>query len=389
MTLDVWPPLPLVIFVHGYKTDSGFPAESVDNIIAALERRDRVSQITLMDVPSSDLEILLAAIQEPFPELTYLELGYDLWSDETGPVISELFLGSSAPRLQSIWLSCIPFPGLPKLLLSATRLIDLQLWNIPHSGYISPEAMATTLSTLTSLQFLSLEFRSPQSRPDQDSRRLPPLTRSVLPVLIVFIFRGVSEYLEYLVALIDFPQLSSLYVTFFNQILFDTPQFIQLFNRTPTLKVLEKAHVIFRHDIVRVRFSSSLTPLDGGLDVTILCRELDWQISSLEQEPGSKPDWQDNVENVLWLELLHPFPAVKNLYLCNEFAPRVVPALQELIGVRTIEVLPALQNIFLEDLQSTGPVQEGIQQFIAMRQVTGHPIAVSRWDNSEQDMRVW
>jgi hypothetical protein len=283
MTLDVWPPLPLVIFVHGYKTDSGFPAESVDNIIAALERRDRVSQITLMDVPSSDLEILLAAIQEPFPELTYLELGYDLWSDETGPVISELFLGSSAPRLQSIWLSCIPFPGLPKLLLSATRLIDLQLWNIPHSGYISPEAMATTLSTLTSLQFLSLEFRSPQSRPDQDSRRLPPLTRSVLPVLIVFIFRGVSEYLEYLVALIDFPQLSSLYVTFFNQILFDTPQFIQLFNRTPTLKVLEKAHVIFRHDIVRVRFSSSLTPLDGGLDVTILCRELDWQISSLEQ----------------------------------------------------------------------------------------------------------
>jgi hypothetical protein len=109
----------------------------------------------------------------------------------------------------------------------------------------------------------------------------------------------------------------------------------------------------------------------------------------IHKEPGSKPDWQDNVENVLWLELLHPFPAVKNLYLCNEFAPRVVPALQELIGVRTIEVLPALQNIFLEDLQSTGPVQEGIQQFIAMRQVTGHPIAVSRWDNSEQDMRVW
>ncbi|KAN0109365.1 hypothetical protein V8E52_009337 [Russula decolorans] len=35
----------------------------------------------------------------------------------------------------------IPFPGLPKLLLSATHLVQLWLANIPHSGYISPEAM--------------------------------------------------------------------------------------------------------------------------------------------------------------------------------------------------------------------------------------------------------
>ena len=81
------------------------------------------------------------------------------------------------------------------------------------------------------------------------------------------------------------------------------------------------------------------------------------------------------------LELLRPFTAVKNLYLSEEFARRIVPALQELNGGRTTEVLPALENIFLEGLKPSGPVHEGIGQFVARRhwQVTGHPIAVSRW----------
>ena len=94
----------------------------------------------------------------------------------------------------------------------------------------------------------------------------------------------------------------------------------------------------------------------------------------------SLPDWQDNIENTLWLELLHPFHSVKNLYLSEEFARRIVPALQELVGGRSTEVLPTLQNIFLEEVQSSGPIQEGIGRFVATRQVTSHPIAVSRWN---------
>ena len=45
------------------------------------------------------------------------------------------------------------------------------------------------------------------------------------------------------------------------------------------------------------------------------------------------------------------------------------------------EVLPTLRNIFLEGFHPSGPVQEGIGRFIATRQVSGHPIAVSRWEN--------
>jgi hypothetical protein len=88
---------------------------------------------------------------------------------------------------------------------------------------------------------------------------------------------------------------------------------------------------------------------------------------------------QDNIENALWLELLHPFSAVKNLHLSEELALHIGPALQELVGGGATEVLPALQNIFLQGLLPSGRVQEGIRQFVATRQVTS-PIAVSHWN---------
>ena len=405
-TLDVWPPLPLIIWGDGYFTkDLDFTTKSVDYIIAALERRNRVGQIDLSDIPAPSMKELFAAVQGPFPELTLLRLHS---SGDTGSVVPNSFLGGSAPRLQEIWLHSIPFPGLPKLLLSATRLVNLHLRNISHSGYIAPEVMATALSTSTCLRSLAIEFRSPQSFPDQESRRPPPLTRSVLPVLTEVEFQGSGYYLEYLVAHLDAPQLNWFYTTFFNQIGFDTPQFIQFMNRTPKLKALEKGYVSFRDKAAKVRLSPASPPTSlyvyEGLYVTILSRgTLDRQVLCLEQVltlsvpfsaledlyiykyPHTQSDWQDDIGNAMWLELLHPFPAVKNLYICDEFAPRIMPALQELVGVRTTEVLPNLQNIFLAELQSSELVQESIREFVAARQVTSHPIAISPWDNFKQD----
>jgi hypothetical protein len=95
------------------------------------------------------------------------------------------------------------------------------------------------------------------------------------------------------------------------------------------------------------------------------------------------------LKNTPWLELLHRFTAVKDLYLSKEFALSIVPALQELVGERTTEVLPTLQNIFLEGFQSSGLIYEGIGQFVAARQVTSHPVTVSCWkmydDNNEEE----
>ena len=138
----------------------------------------------------------------------------------------------------------------------------------------------------------------------------------------------------------------------------------------------------------------------------IFCEEPDRQVSSLVQiftsslpplstledfyiykDQDSRLNWQDNIEIKAWLELLHPFKAVKNLYLSKQFIPRIAPALQELVGSRTTEILPALENIFLEGLESSWFVQEGIGQFVSARQVTSHPITVNCWErhNEEED----
>ena len=395
-TLDVWPSLPLII------RDSDHPAKDVDEILAAFERSDRVVEISLFDVDGSDLETVLAAMQVPFPELTDLTL-----CPENGmmSVLPDSFLGGSAPRLQTLRLDRIPFPGLPNLLLSAPHLVSLSLVDTPHSGYISPEAMVAVLSTLTSLEYFFLRFESPRSRPDWENRSHPPPTRSVLPALTTFWFNGVCEYLEDVVTRINAPRVNELNITLFNQIVFDTPQFIQFISRSPTLETFDKAIVVFDDDAARLNLSSQ-TSGHGKLNIRIPCIELDWQVSSMGQvctsclpplsaledlyiheDPFRPPVWQDNIfEDTLWLELLLPFIGVKDLYLSEKFASVIIPALQELTESRTTEVLPTLRNIFLEELQPSGTVQTGIQQFIATQQVTNHPIAVSRWDNPKQVM---
>ena len=387
-TLDVWPALPLFI-------QCSERAGSVDNIVAVLERSDRACDIHLIYLERSDLGKLSAAMQVSFPELTDLRL---LWIGETVSVIPDSFLGGSAPRLEDLWLDGIPFPGLPKLLLSATNLVSLYLENIPHEGYISPDAMVTALSTLTCLGSLLLRFKSPQSRPETARQRPPPSTRSVLLALTRFHFKGVSEYLEMVMAEIDAPRLSKLDITFFNQIVFDTPQFTRFISRAPMLKALESARVTvtFDSDAATVKLSLQTPGHKDELEVRIPCRELDWQVSSMEQvcasclpplptledlyiyeDPLWRCNWQGNIENALWLELLHPFASVKNIYLSSGIARCIVPALQELVGARATEVLPTIQHVFLEELQPSGPVQEGIQQVVAVRQAAGHPIAVS------------
>jgi len=389
-TLDIWPALPLI--VEGRMALSG-----TDNIIAALGQSNRVCQVNL-ELAGWQLEEVLAEMQVPFPELTELRL---LSYGETLTVVPDSFLDGSAPRLRIIDLAGIPFPGLPKLLLFATHLVHLSLFNIPHSGYFSPEAIVAPLSVLSGLGRLYLEFESPQSRPDLETRSLPPPKRSILPALGLFRFKGVTEYLEELVTLIDTPQLDQMEITFFNQIDFDCPRLTQFISRTPTLRAPDKAHVQFGDRTSRVKLR--YRPPQSGfhhdcLEIAISCREPDWQLSSIEQvcnsslPPPSTVEvlyiehryrelvWKnDAIENALWLQLLLPFTAVKNLYLSKKFAPGIAATLQELGGSRITEVLPSLQNIFVEGLKPSGPFQENIGQFVAVRQLSDHTIAISDW----------
>ena len=381
-TIDVWPLLPILVFTNEHETDTW----GVDNIIAALEHNDRIRQLDLVNLPSSQMENVLAAMQQPFPALEYL----NLYSKGETEFVPASFLGGSAPQLRSLDLSSIPFPGLPKLLLSATHLVSLHLYDIPRSGYFSPEAMVTALSALTNLKTLYIRFKSSQSRPDR-RRRPPPLTHTHLPTLTQFIFKGVSEYLDDLVARIDAPLLDSFHITFFHQLIFDTPQLTQFISRTPKFKACDHARVQFFDFGVRV------STIDNALGLAVSCMQPDWQLSSLAQvccsifipaiehiyigDANFRPFWQDDIETGQWMELLHRLTAVKDLRISREFMLRITPALQELVGGRVIEVLPALQTLFLDET-APSEVQETIDKFVAARELAGHPIVVSRWEGS-------
>ena len=377
-------------------------SSGTDNVIAALEQRNRVCDVLLWCPARWQLEKVLAAMQVPFPELTDLQLVSD---DETPPVIPDSFLDGSAPRLRSLTLSGVPFPRLPKLLMSATHLVELGLFDIPYSGYISPEAMVAVLSVLSSLESLILEFQSPQSRPDRESRILPSPKRAIALALFLIHFKGVTEYLEELVTHIDTPQLREMNIAFFNQFDFDCRRLAQFVNRTPTLRALDEAHVLFSDTTAGVELCYHDWSKLGNvnLQISISCREPDWQISSVEQVCNfslhpistvedlyidrqyhlqSVPVWENvAIEDTLWLQLLRSFTAVKNLYLSKEFAPGIAAALQQLVGGRTTEVLPSLQNIFVEGLQSSGPFRENIGQFVAARQLSNPSVAISVCDN--------
>ena len=385
-TLDVWPALPLI--VRGDMTLSG-----TDNVIAALGHSNRVCQVFLGGLVDWQLEQVLVAMQVSFPELTDLRFISD---GRTLLFIPDSFLDGSAPRLRHFSLSGVPFPGLPRLLLSATHLVSLWLENTPHSGYISPEAIVTLLSVLSGLEDLSLEFRSPQSCPDLEIRRPLSSERYVVPALHYFHFKGVIEYLEDLVTGIDTPQLDRMEIIFFNQINFDTLRLARFIHRTPKLTKRD-ALVQFNDRFASVRLPPGLSTLE----ITILCREPDWQLSSVEQvcnsslHPLSTVEdlyiehqysqlvWKnDAIDNTQWLQLLLPFTAVKNLYLSKEFAPGIAAALQELVSGRILEVLPSLKNIFVKKLEPSGPFQKNIRRFVTARQLSDHPITTSKTDDA-------
>jgi len=366
------------------------PICGMDNIIAALEDHDRVRHIELWGVTHSLLGRLASVIQEPFPELTFLSFLLD--NRSAAPVLPGTFFGGSAPRLQRLHLKGVPFPSIMNLLVTATDLVNIDLWNIPYSGYVAAEEMVTWLAPMTGLKSLFLGFHSPQSCPDPARRRPPPPTRVVLPALTHFNYRGVSEFLEDLVARIDTPLLDNAEITFFNQLLFDIPQLPQFVRQLNKFKAVDQAYVLFQSRYVQVRLSSQAGTEDGAnFKLKISCKPSDWQLSAVAQvcdwlfthcstierlhiredaEPSLQ--WHDDMENTQWVELLHPFIAMKDMYLSEELAPLVALALQESVGA---SVLPALQNLFFEGLKPSKRFRKVIGPFIAARESSKRPVA--------------
>ena len=71
---------------------------------------------------------------------------------------------------------------------------------------------------------------------------------------------------------------------------------------------------------------------------------------------------------------------MKDLFLSKYFVPHIVSALQGPVGEGAMEVLPTLENVFIEQFLPSGSVYNDIKLFVAGRQLSGWPIVVSCWD---------
>jgi hypothetical protein len=92
--------------------------------------------------------------------------------------------------------------------------------------------------------------------------------------------------------------------------------------------------------------------------------------------------WHDDeIESDMWFGLLRHFASVKDLYLSEGLALRVLQAMQELVKENTSQVLPALQNIFVEGHHLSEGVHAAVRPFIAVRQI---PVTVHRWDRRQE-----
>jgi hypothetical protein len=138
---------------------------------------------------------------------------------------------------------------------------------------------------------------------------------------------------------------------------------------------------------------------------------LDWQLSALVQVLDSflsslpaleslhiavdRDDLQSEIEVgeievTQWRELLQSFTAIKNVTLeSEELVELVAPLLQELARERATEVLPALQNIFVDtrDWLPYGRVKEAIGEFIGARQLSDRPVTAHYWDRRRMEYR--
>ena len=273
--------------------------------------------------------------------------------------------------------------------------LKLELREIPPNGYISPETMVACLAALPRLETFIIEFRLATPRPNQ-TRTMPPVTRTALSALTHFQFNGASEYLEDLAAQIDCPQLDYIRIAYLNQLVdFQVGQLSKFIDRSlgPKLTLFNRAVVTFHNNCVYTthgRVSRSPRSFDAVyLKTFIYCKEIDWQVSHMAQVLRHFPVTLSSSVTHLhldgqlsslqlrgmglaeWQPLLLQFSAVKTLYVSPELSEHLALALDDTTEATVAEVLPPLGLIWME-----GQPALSIKKFIAVRQLSGRPVTV-------------
>ena len=379
-TLDHLPPLPLFI---DYKHVDVATLTEQDGlgIYHALRLHDRVYRVDI-SLPPSILPNVFVLLDGQFPILEHLYLTSSATSNSLPPTLPKAFL---APNLRHLSLPSISPPRRLRFLTSTVSLVTLELSEIQTSSYFRPRLLVARLSSLPLLEELHIGFSIPIPRPSTEREMLGEQRAPVtLPNLKNLQFRGVSAYLESLVAQIRPPFLEKLEITLFNQITFALPHLSYLINITEAFKP-RSAVVGFDLDEVYVTTVHDSSKW-GSFFFCVKCKPLDWQIDCVAQICALLPtlscveqlwlnhthqeiptEFRDGaIDSATWRGLLRSFIGVKRLYIEHWLLVELSRALQVVEVGSDPGFLPYLGSIHAKyNLFTT---------FIDTRQVVGRSV---------------
>jgi hypothetical protein len=389
-TLDHLPPLPLFVeYGHPLKMDIPTKQDEL-GIYHALRLHDRVHHLHLR-LPSSILHKVLLLMDEHFPILEVLVLEAENCIPFTLP---KAFV---APNLRKLALPGISPPRRLRLLTSPSTvsLVALRICNIETSSYFRPRVLIARLSSLPQLEDLDIGFSTPIPGPSTERELLGEQRAPViLSSLTTLRFKGVSAYLESLVAQITAPLLERLEITLFNQIDFALPHLDHLINITDEFKLPEAAVIFGNHEITVTADHISSHLGRGPLFLRVMCQPLDWQIDCAAQICSGIISTLSGVEKLTlvahfsgwvilsellcgggidsttWHELLRSFIGVEELYIDPWLSNEIIRALQVDEVALDPGFLPNLQYIASDKLFSS---------FINTRRGVGRPVAGFHW----------
>ena len=382
-TLNHLPPLPLVIDYSDTSRTRSLARKYEDNILLGLQQHGRVRRVALR-AQSSILRMLLEPMNKPFPRLEVLSL---LSTTTEEASVMSLVLPEA---LQVPVLNCLSLHGVGLLKLSSMiALSTLSLTHIRDSCYFPPGHLVTQLQGLLCLEELSVGFAIPIPLPSSERELLPtPIPPVTLPVLRRLTFRGMSVYLDNLVAQINAPLLEQLSPTLFFELAFTLVNLTEFIYRTEGLRCLV-ARAIFNKECVSIdagHYEQWVTG-KGGLHIIVACEPLDWQIDSAIQVcntfgstveeltvdldvNGMSFSWENTLDNTLWHELLLPFIGVKKLHIGSSLTLEFSRALESVAGGLVLEFLLGLQELEIQLIEGF----EAFFGFVKTRESIGRPI---------------
>jgi len=384
------PPLPL--FISYLDQNRERTAEDDHSILLALQHTHRIRRIGL-ELPASKLLKPLIAMDAQFPMLERLFI----WSRSEDSPHLMLPKTLQAPHLRGFALSGVKFPIGSPLLTTTVGLVTLVLESIQPDVYFPPSFLIARLSSMTQLRTLSIGFSCPVATRVVEGQlsRTQVMARVTLPNLHALFFRGVSAYLDGLLARMNTPQLQIFHISFSNQLTFNVPHLMRVTTTTENLR-LSTAHLLF--------YPGAVTLIDGPLPpaardrllfrAEIRCRHLDWQVASAVQvfralapilstvetltlyyyaEHHSPTELPDEVDPMQWRELLGFFRNVKTLAVADGLLGELSRSLQPGDEDPSLDLFPELRELRYSGNDNADDI---FSPFIHARKNSGRPVGL-------------